>query len=441
MKPIRRIFAAALLLALLSGCTIPSGDELLAAPRPDRTYQTLQLELEKVLAGSSYAAPLSGDNRSNVQLVDLDGDGVDEAVSFFKQNGNSNEFSVYLYKKQDDTYVCTGTIAGTGTGIQSVDYPAMTPSGRRGVVIAWQLASEGTGAVTVCDLDANCAPAVLLETEYSAMELADLDGDGARDLLLIAGDQTGKRVAQLYRYQDGKLVSSEAATSADAVAVSRMFSGRVGGGQSAVFAEQRTASGVGQLTDLFVFTNGALQNLALDSEDSSSRGTYRPVSIDATDINADGTVEVPRAVLMAGYDDASSTDAVYMLDWYVYSVSGEPTIVQTTYHNVSEGWFLTIDPAWHDSITADKAGTGGLSETRFYETKPNGDRLPVFTIFCATGAMREYYAAQQDLIQLGTTRSAAYCARIENGSAYPTISVDADSLQALFSLMTTAWSS
>ena len=41
-----RILPALLFLLLLGGCVFPSGDELLAAPKPSSNYQSLQTELE-----------------------------------------------------------------------------------------------------------------------------------------------------------------------------------------------------------------------------------------------------------------------------------------------------------------------------------------------------------------------------------------------------------
>ena len=67
-------------------------------------------------------------------------------------------------------------------------------------MVTWQLAGNGTGALTMCDFDDSCAPRVLLETDYSALELTDMDGDGAKDLLLLTS-ASGKRAAQLYRYK------------------------------------------------------------------------------------------------------------------------------------------------------------------------------------------------------------------------------------------------
>ena len=442
MKPIRMI-PVLLSLLLLGGCTFPSGDDLLAAPRPSTNYQTLQVELEDLLAsGVSYTAPTGGENRSSIQLVDLDGDGVEEAIAFFRgsTSATSNNFQIYIYKRQGDQYVCTGTVEGQGTAVQSVDYPVITPDGRRGMVVTWRLTGDGTGALTMCDFDNACVPGVLLETEYSAMELTDLTGDGARDLLLLTTDPGGRRVARLYQYQDDELLlAGEAATSPETVSVERMRSGRVQMNQPAVFAEERMANGVGLTTDIFVYNNDTLINLALDGEDSITRSTYRPVSVYAADINADGITELPRAVLMAGYTDAAASDAVFMLDWYVYSVDRPPVAVATTYDNISDGWWLNIDAAWHDRITAVKTTDSGLSSVTFSEYISANQQIPLFTIYTATGSTREYYAGRSDLIQLGESAQAVYFARIADDAEQSALAISEQDIKNGFSLVKQDW--
>lgn len=442
MKPIR-ILPVLLSFLLLGGCTFPSGDELLAAPRPSTNYQTLQTELDQRLAsGVSYTAPTEGENRSSIQLIDLDSDGVEEAIAFFRgsTSATSNSFEICVYKRQGDQYAATGSVEGQGTSIQSVDYPVITPEGKRGMVITWRLTGDGTGALTMCDFDESCTPGVLLETEYSAMELTDLTGDGARDLLLLTTDPGGRRVARLYQYQNDKLLmAGEAATSPETVTVERMHSGRVQPNQPAVFAEERMASGVGLTTDIFVYSEGTLMNLALDGEDSITRSTYRPISVYASDINADRVIELPRAVLMAGYDDAAASDVIFMLDWYVYSADRPPVAVATTYDNISDGWRLSLDESWHDRITAVKTTDSGLSAVEFLEYIGADQQIPLFTIYCATGSLREYYAGRTDLIQLNETAQAVYFARIAEEAEQSTLQVSAADIQSRFSLVTQDW--
>ena len=438
-----RILPALLALLLLGGCAFPSGDDLLAAPKPSRNYQTLQAELEKHLAGGvSYAAPTEGENRSSIQLVDLDNDGVEEAITFFRgsTSATSNNFTVAVYRKQDDSYVCTGTIDGRGTALRSVEFPVIEPGGQRGMVLTWRLPGDGTGALTMCDFDNRCTPGIILETEYTAMELTDLTGNGAKDLLLLTADASGKRVARLYQYSSGSmLLAGEAATSQATAAVERMQTGRVLDNHAAVFAEEKVASGAGLMTDIFVYSDGTLLNLALDGEDTASHSTYRPISVYATDINSDGITELPRAVLMAGYTDASASDAVYMLDWYAYGIGTLPTRVATTYQNISDAWSLRIDPNWHDRITAVKATDGGLSYVEFYEYRSGQASVPLFNIYCATGSNREYYAGRTDLVQLGQTAQAIYFAKLTGENQPSELRLSADEIKSRFSLVKLAW--
>lgn len=438
-----RMIPVLLLFGALTGCTFPSGDELFAAPKPPANYQSLQVELDKLLSsGVTYTAPTGGENRSSIQLVDLDNDGVEEAIAFFRGSSSvtSNAFKVYIYKKQEEKYVCTGSVEGKGKAILSVEYPTITPHGQRGMLIAWKLPGDGVGALTMCDFNGACEPAVLLETEYSAMEVTDLTGNGAKDLLLLTNDPVGKRVARLYGYNSGKLdMIGEAATTIEAVSVERITSGRVRENLPAVFVEEKTTSGVGLTTDVFVYAGDVLQNLALDSEDYINRGTYRPVSVYATDINKDGITELPRAVLMAGYTDATASDAIYMLDWYTYSISKAPELVKTTYQNVSDGWMFSIDSAWYDDITVTKINENNLTGVEFAQYLGAQQKLPLFTIYCATGETRDYYENRADLIGLGSTPKALYFARIADTAEQSMIQITAEGIKKRFSIITQDW--
>ena len=83
------LLLAALLLtaASLTGCTLPrlalNPEELYSLPTLPARYAELNTLLNEILdSGAEYAAPTSGANIQPVQLVDLDGDGQEEAVAF-----------------------------------------------------------------------------------------------------------------------------------------------------------------------------------------------------------------------------------------------------------------------------------------------------------------------------------------------------------------------
>ena len=186
--------------------------------------------------------------------------------------------------------------------------------------------------------------------------------------------------------------------------------------------------------------NRVVKSCALDGEDIASRSTYRPVQVYAADINSDGVIELPRAVLMAGYKDAEAHDALYMLDWYAYGLGTTPVQVSTTYQCISDAWSLRIDRSWHDRITAVKSTDGGLSMVSFYEYRGAGQSsIPLFNIYCVTGSSREYYAGRTDLIQLGQTSQAVYFAKIPEGAQSGTLKIGAEEISSRFSIVKQAW--
>ena len=85
------VLAGALLavLVMLSGCSMPkltfNPQDLYTLPTLPAKYTELNTLINAILeSGAEYAAPTSGTNIQPVQLVDLDGDGREEAVAFFR---------------------------------------------------------------------------------------------------------------------------------------------------------------------------------------------------------------------------------------------------------------------------------------------------------------------------------------------------------------------
>ena len=92
----RRIMSGLLALCIalsvlpLSACTAPKltldPEELYALPELPERYTALNKQLSAIQeSGAEYAAPVSGSNIQPVQMVDLDGDGREEALAFFRQ--------------------------------------------------------------------------------------------------------------------------------------------------------------------------------------------------------------------------------------------------------------------------------------------------------------------------------------------------------------------
>ena len=116
---------------LLSGCMLSaSAEDLYALPQLPREYESLSAQLSEVLsAGAEYAAPQAGGNLPPVQMKDLDGDGVDEVLAFFRINSEDRPLKIYIFRAVEEGYEQAALIEGSGTSFHSVRYVDMDGDG------------------------------------------------------------------------------------------------------------------------------------------------------------------------------------------------------------------------------------------------------------------------------------------------------------------------
>ena len=79
---------AALLCMLLTGCFGTTAEELYRLPRSSERGTRIQRSIDERLdSGLEFSAPVAGYNRQAIQQYDLDGDGIQEVIAFFRTEG------------------------------------------------------------------------------------------------------------------------------------------------------------------------------------------------------------------------------------------------------------------------------------------------------------------------------------------------------------------
>ena len=128
MRNMKKWMAALLALGMvlaLAGCTMPKltldPEELYALPELPERYTALNKQLSAIQeSGAEYAAPVSGSNIQPVQMVDLDGDGREEALAFFRQSDGEKPLKIYVFTDNGDSYAQTAVIEGSGLAVYSI---------------------------------------------------------------------------------------------------------------------------------------------------------------------------------------------------------------------------------------------------------------------------------------------------------------------------------
>lgn len=477
---------AALLMVLtlvLSGCFFRSPEELYQSPERSADYENLTQKIREVKDSLAQeygvevddTSVISGDNTALIQLQDMDGDGQREtAVTFFRVPGAEKPQKIYFFTKgQDDTYSVSAMLEGDGSAIYKVDYVDLDGSGYKEVVVSWQMSTGAyllgvysleepmsrhrlQTANSVAEANKNSGTAVnstalpkddlrgteWMTTAYGDYILTDLDQDTRTEVAIVRIDPalTNSGV-DVYGWKDGTFQKRDSAVlSAGIVSM-----GRGGVEQNfissdpparALYISTELSDG-NHAVDVVAYQDGKLTNISLNPATGVSREILsRYVDLEPADVNGDGILELPQPNPLPGQEDSTASD-YWLIDWYQYDDSGRRTQVCTTYHNVTDGWYLTIPDSWKNAITISRYdAVSGQRAVIFYHLEGNNEPSPFLVIYKFTSQTNRANTSNRFILR--EEEDAVYAASFYNSSW--DCGMDQTELVSAFQLIQSGWS-
>ena len=450
--------AAALLSAVLlclSGCAFASPEELYAVPRASEDYKNLQDQIDLVRgAGAEYAGPLFGTNTQPVQLMDLDGDGVQEALAFFRSTDaeDAHPLKIYIYRQTDDgNYEVWNIVEGDAPAINSISYEDLdgktTPAGNldKELVVSWRL-SDKIYRLEAFSVTGQEVEALLPAVSYTEYVLWDMDKDNQKEIVILTLDTVDSVYqADYYDCQSGQMVLRSTAPLSGKITglasntrplTSYLYNDGIA--EPAIFVTSTLITGV--VTDIFAWRDDELVNITLDPATGMSDSTFRlNTSISIQDINGDGYPEVPKPTALPTPDASSSLD-FWQMQWMQYDLWGEATVVSTTYYNGEDGWYLEMPEGWQGRVALSRLDNSGSGErgVLFYPYSAQQSEgvamRPFLSIYRLTGPNRMTRANAEGRFILLEEDDVIYAAQFHDGSGWD-CGVDQEGLRALFHLI------
>ena len=366
----------------LSGCLFRSPEDLYRQPEKSAGYEKLNEAIRKVRTALEMnygvtvedAGIVAGDNTATIQLQDLDGDGNREsALTFLRVPGVTKPLKIVVFTQEGEEYVASGLVEGEGNYIYSIEYRQLNETGRKELVVNWQI-STGAYQLGVYTLD-ELAPAEeqtgqedlskltgseLLLTWCSVASdgsngarLTDIDQDTRTELAVVRIDSSGMNsYVELFGWREGAMASLGTANLSKGITeLSRVRLNYLSGQPEppALYITSTLANG-GKAIDVVAWIDGALMDLTLDSAGISREILQGYTEVTPTDVNGDYIMEIPSPNPLPSYGENYSTD-FWLIDWCQYDADAHRNHVMTTYHNVSDGWYLEIPESWRNEIT------------------------------------------------------------------------------------------
>lgn len=364
IKKLILLMAICGLCAAVCGCMAGTPDDLYSLPESSDRYIQIQNKVDELQkSGMEYAAPTSGYNRQAIQLHDLNGDGVEEAVVFFRTDGaDKKPLNIYiLTDKSGECFEVAAVIEGEGTGIDSVAYIDMNGDGVQEIIVGWQMTSSVKNFSIYSIKDYQSIQ--LAVGGYSNYTYMDVDNDGDNELIVI-NTPTAESAGSATMYMlmdDGEMVSSSAYLSVSAERVSRMQTGSLTDRKNAVFIDSICGDGI--ITDVLTYVDGSFTNVTLDNTTMDS-ATARSYSVYCTDVNNDGIIEIPKPEQFL----PQSETVYYAVRWDTCTSIGQTNTALVTYHNYSDGWYMILPDNSIENITIRR------------EDRVSGERAVIFSV-------------------------------------------------------------
>lgn len=378
-KLLALLLCAGMIAVVFSGCVSP--EDLFQPPRPAVIFEDLQAQIDSLLSGGQQrSAPTSGEYRQSIQLYDLTGDGIEEAVIFLK-NSSEKQQTIIVYTVEGEKYYPLPPIVEAAESIHSVNYRDFDGDGNMEIVVGWKL--ESMLSVSVYTLSDN-ALVETLSRPYSGYLIHDMEKQYPAALVVINIDPQKDGVVEMYQAKDGEMaLTGSARLSQEVESVVRMRAGKLSDGFPGIYITSKYQTN-SEITDVIAYRGDSLVNVSTNMETAISDSLIVHNGMTFTDINADGVIDLPRPVVLPAHPEDPAADPYYDVRWYSYDSNGGSVMVSHTYHSLRNNWYLVLPDWWPERYTVRRGISTGPTLTIFSAWDEDMDPVDILSVYTVT---------------------------------------------------------
>lgn len=324
-------------------------EDLLDAPRlSDTQTQVLEALTDEVGQDIKLKYPRTGDYRSAFTFYDVDGDGSDEAIVLYAvpENGRTSAARIVVLDQSSGRWQATGKhLPGLGQDVDFLRFEKLRDQQGVSLVIGW--IPEGVDNILSVYHYEDGGFAMEYSEDYSQVGIMDFNDDGLCELLIIAAPLSGSQpYAILAGQTESGIIDTLDQVSLDArigsflEPVCGMVAPDTPGAVLDGYISQDTLC-----STVLAIQNGQIYIPTGDNDGLPFFRTYRADGIFSEDVNGDGVIEIPIAVLPHGQETVSEDNRLYFTDYSVLQSSVFQRRLRTLV-NVEQGYRFVLPESW-----------------------------------------------------------------------------------------------
>lgn len=348
------IFSSLLFSSCSSDSLILPADSLLSPPLYYEEYEELVNSFNNSIDGeTTLCSPKKGNYRSAIVVEDVDSDGNQEAVVFYKNTNDLSIARMHYFDYVDDRWISFGDYNGYGSGIENLVITDMDSDGKNEILVLWNTSGSSSGNIlSVYRIDMVTKKYKEISNESCFLsEVVDIDGNGRKDIFLICQNNiqnASQKVAKAMRLSGDSVVlfgetkldpNISTYTSVKTEKASKDSPMRIY--VDALKGEQQ------MITEVVYWDNSKSELCAplLDADTLTNAATLRYDPIDCYDINNDGIIDIPVQSSLFGKGDnliTVDTENIYLTEWKSLTSSGLESVAYTLV-NYQDGYMISLD--------------------------------------------------------------------------------------------------
>lgn len=296
MKRILALLLSVVLLFSLGGCSIMEGNisTLLKIPQPNKVQQQLRNAIDASLGTNiKYISPSSGNYRTSLIQVDLDGSGRSETVLFYLPTAdNATAFLAVLTELDNGSWKLIKKIQGSATAVDYVEFSDLDGDGKLDVLVGW---SRGDSARELMIYNVYTGGEGLIYSDGYNESRLFTDADGTPLLFTASFDKAaGVGTAKVVTLDEDGILTKTLNCDIDAHfdTITAISYSRISPTTRAIILDARLGN---TAVTQFLFYDGARLINPYYADGILDPAFARETAFACADIDKDGIVELPAA--------------------------------------------------------------------------------------------------------------------------------------------------